>query len=138
MKLVLSTLMLSSAIAFSAAVQAANITGAGATFPQPVYAKWAEAYKAQSGNQVNYQGIGSSGGIKQIDAGTVDFGASDAALSQELDKKGLIQFPTVIGAVVPVVNVDGITAGGLTLSGEVLADIVKSSKTQSNPKQIKG
>lgn len=124
MKIALSTIALSTAIAFAGTAQATNITGAGATFPQPVYAKWAEAYKAQSGHEVNYQGIGSSGGIKQIDTGTVDFGASDAALTpKELKEKGLIQFPTVIGAVVPVVNVSGISAGQLTLSGDVIADI---------------
>lgn len=81
-----------------------TITGAGASFPQPIYAKWSGDYKAATGGQVNYQSIGSSGGIKQIQANTVDFGASDAPLSkEELDKSGLIQFPTVIGGVVPVV-----------------------------------
>lgn len=138
MKIALSTLLVSASIALaSTAANAANITGAGATFPQPVYAKWAEAYKAQSGNEVNYQGIGSSGGIKQIDAGTVDFGASDAALKpEELEKKGLIQFPTVIGAVVPVINIEGIKAGELTLSGGVLADIYLGKITKWNDPKI--
>lgn len=102
----------------------AGITGAGASFPQPIYAQWAKAYQEQSHEQVNYQSIGSSGGIKQIQAKTVDFGASDAPLSkEELDKSGLIQFPTVIGGVVPVVNLPGIAQGQLKLDGETLANI---------------
>lgn len=101
-----------------------TITGAGASFPQPIYAKWAGDFKAATGGQVNYQSIGSSGGIKQIIAKTVDFGASDAPMSkEELDKEGLIQFPTVIGGVVPVVNIDGIQAGQLKLDGLTLANI---------------
>src|SRR5665213_1170151 len=88
--------------------QANDITGAGATFPYPIYAKWAEAYKAKTGNNLNYQSIGSGGGIAQIKAKTVDFGASDKPLSPgELDAAGLTQFPTVIGGVVPVTNVPG-------------------------------
>ncbi len=103
---------------------AAEITGAGATFPYPVYAKWAEAYKAKTGTGMNYQSIGSGGGIKQIEAGTVDFGASDKPLKpEELEKNGLLQFPTVIGGVVPVVNVKGIQPGDLKLTGDVLAKI---------------
>ena len=103
---------------------AADITGAGATFPYPVYAKWAEAYKAKTGTGMNYQSIGSGGGIKQINAKTVDFGASDAPLKLEvLEKDGLVQFPTVMGGVVPVVNVDGIKPGDMKLTGKVLADI---------------
>lgn len=138
MKTAITTALLSTAIALtSTVIHAANITGAGATFPQPVYTKWAEAYKAATGNEVNYQGIGSSGGIKQIDAGTVDFGASDAALTpKQLKDKGLIQFPTVIGAVVPVVNINGIKAGDLTLSGEVLADIYLGKITKWNDAKI--
>src|SRR3954471_17202704 len=91
---------------------AAELTGGGATFPAPVYAKWAEAYQKATSSRVNYQSIGSSGGIRQINAKTVDFGASDAPLTpQELDKGGLMQFPTVIGGVVPVVNIPGIKPG---------------------------
>ncbi len=103
---------------------AADITGAGATFPFPVYAKWAEAYKAKTGIGMNYQSIGSGGGIKQIKAKTVDFGASDMPLkAAELDKDGLMQFPTVMGGVVPVLNLPGIHGGELKLDGSVLADI---------------
>ncbi|MFZ3142602.1 phosphate ABC transporter substrate-binding protein PstS [Psychrobacter glacincola] len=101
-----------------------NITGAGASFPQPIYAKWSDAYNKATGGQVNYQSIGSSGGIKQIVAKTVDFGASDAPMTpEELEEAGLIQFPSVIGGVVPVVNVDGIKPGQLKLDGKMLADI---------------
>ncbi|MBE0620469.1 MAG: phosphate ABC transporter substrate-binding protein PstS [Burkholderiales bacterium] len=103
---------------------AANITGAGATFPYPAYAKWAEAYKAKTGTSMNYQSIGSGGGIKQIKAKTVDFGASDAPLkAEELEKDGLVQFPTVMGGVVPVVNIEGVKPGEMKLSGTTLADI---------------
>src|SRR5271154_1499110 len=106
------------------AATAANISGAGATFPAPVYAKWAEAYKAQTGNALNYQAIGSGGGIKQINASTVDFGASDKPLKPDaLAAGGLQQFPTVIGGVVPVMNVAGIQPGQIHLTGKVLADI---------------
>lgn len=108
----------------SLAASAVDITGAGATFPYPVYAKWAEAYKARSGNGMNYQSIGSGGGIKQIKAKTVDFGASDAPLKlEELEKEGLVQFPMVMGGVVPVVNIEGIKPGEMKLTGKVLADI---------------
>ncbi len=103
---------------------AMNITGAGASFPQPIYAKWSYDYNAATGGQVNYQSIGSSGGIKQIEAKTVDFGASDAPMTpEELDAAGLIQFPTVIGGVVPIVNIDGVEPGQLKLDGATLADI---------------
>ena len=109
---------------FSVSALAVDITGAGATFPEPIYAKWADAYKKATGVGMNYQSIGSGGGIKQITAKTVDFGASDMPLKpEELDKDGLIQFPTVIGGVVPVVNVKGVAAGQLKLTGAVLADI---------------
>jgi phosphate transport system substrate-binding protein len=109
---------------FSSALSAADITGAGATFPYPVYAKWAEAYKAKTGNSMNYQSIGSGGGIKQIKAKTVDFGASDAPLKlEELDKEGLVQFPMVMGGVVPVVNLDGVKPGEMKLTAKALADI---------------
>lgn len=104
--------------------QATDITGAGATFPFPVYAKWAADYKAASGNAVNYQSIGSGGGVQQITAKTVDFGATDDPMSgEQLDKLGLMQFPAVIGGTVPVVNVEGVKPGVLKLTGPVLADI---------------
>ena len=112
------------AAALSTPVLGADITGAGATFPYPIYAKWADAYKRETGVSMNYQSIGSGGGIKQITARTVDFGASDMPLKPaELDKAGLMQFPTVIGGDVPVVNVKGIAPGQLRLTGAVLADI---------------
>jgi phosphate transport system substrate-binding protein len=117
------------------AVQAQDITGAGATFPAPVYAKWAEAYKAATGAQLNYQAIGSGGGIKQIVAKTVDFGASDDPLpGEELTKNGLLQFPAVIGGVVAVFNVPGIGANQLVLNGAVLGDIYRGAiKTWNDP-----
>ena len=100
-----------------------DITGAGATFPYPIYAKWAEAYKAKSGVGMNYQSIGSGGGIKQIKAKTVDFGASDMPLkAEELEKDGLTQFPAIMGGVVPVVNIPGIKPGQLKVTGQILAD----------------
>ncbi len=103
---------------------AADISGAGATFPAPVYAKWAEAYKKQTGVGLNYQAIGSGGGIKQITAKTVDFGASDKPLKPDaLNQIGLIQFPTVMGGVVPVVNLPGVGAGQVKLTGDLLAKI---------------
>jgi phosphate transport system substrate-binding protein len=103
---------------------ATDITGAGATFPYPIYAKWADAYKKATGVGMNYQSIGSGGGIKQINAKTVDFGASDKPLTpDELDKGGLMQFPAIMGGVVPVMNVKGITAGRVKLTGEMLANI---------------
>lgn len=112
------------ALTVSVAAHAADITGAGATFPFPVYAKWAEAYKKETGVGLNYQSIGSSGGIKQIRAKTVTFGASDAPLPPaELDKDGLVQFPAIIGGTVPVVNLDGFKPGELRVTGPVLADI---------------
>ena len=115
---------------------AQEITGAGASFPFPVYAKWAEAYKAATGITVNYQSIGSGGGIRQIKARTVDFGATDAPLKgSELDEAKLVQFPTVLGGVVPVINVAGIQPGQIKLTGEVLADIYRGQvKKWSDPK----
>jgi phosphate transport system substrate-binding protein len=110
--------------AIAGAAIAADLSGAGATFPAPIYAKWAETYKAQTHVGLNYQAIGSGGGIKQIKAKTVDFGASDKPLKvQELKETGLFQFPTVVGGVVPVVNIPGVGPGQLKLSGAVLADI---------------
>jgi phosphate transport system substrate-binding protein len=103
---------------------AADISGAGATFPYPIYAKWADAYKKETGIGLNYQSIGSGGGIKQIKAKTVTFGASDAPLSgADLEKNALVQFPMVMGGIVPVVNIDGIGPGGLTLDGPTFARI---------------
>jgi phosphate transport system substrate-binding protein len=103
---------------------AVDITGAGATFPYPIYAKWAEAYKAKAGVGMNYQSIGSGGGIAQIKAKTVDFGASDMPLkAEDLKAVGLVQFPAIIGGVVPVVNIEGVAPGALRFTGPVLADI---------------
>jgi len=118
-------------------LRAAEISGAGATFPYPIYAKWAEAYKAKSGMSMNYQSIGSGGGIKQIEAKTVDFGASDMPLAPEvLDKDGLQQFPMVMGGVVPVVNLAGIQPGQLKLDGKVLAGMYMGTITSWNDKAI--
>lgn len=113
------------ALAFSSlAANAADISGAGATFPYPIYAKWADTYKKETGVGLNYQSIGSGGGIKQIKAKTVTFGATDAPLSgKELDESGLAQFPMVMGAIVPVVNLDGVKPGELTLDGATIAKI---------------
>jgi phosphate transport system substrate-binding protein len=114
-----------------------SITGAGATFPYPVYSKWSEAYQVKTDVQLNYQSIGSSGGIKQIKAATVDFGATDAPLKgDELTASGLVQFPTVLGGVVPIINVEGIRPGELQLTGEVLADIYLGTITQWNDAKI--
>ena len=116
---------------------AAEITGAGATFPFPIYSKWAEAYKAKTGVGMNYQSIGSGAGIKQIQAGTVDFGASDMPLKQEdLQKSGLMQFPAIIGGVVPVVHLDGVAPGQMKLTGAVLADIYLGKIKKWNDKAI--
>jgi len=114
-----------------------DINGAGATFPYPVYAKWAEAYANKTGVKLNYQSIGSGGGIKQINARTVDFGASDAPLKPEqLDKAGLMQFPMVMGGVVPVINIPGIASGALKLPPELLADIYLGKVKKWNDKAI--
>ena len=111
------------AISFGA-LAAIEISGAGATFPYPIYAKWAEAYAAKTGTKMNYQSIGSGGGIKQITEKTVDFGASDMPLKPpDLEKAGLTQFPMIMGGVVPVINLTGIQPGQLKLDGKVLADI---------------
>ena len=116
---------------------AADITGAGATFPYPIYSKWAEAYRAKTGVGLNYQSIGSGGGIKQILAKTVDFGASDAPLEPaQLEKDGLVQFPMVMGGVVPVFNLEGVKPGGLQLSGALLADIYLGKITKWNAPAI--
>lgn len=117
---------------------AQNVTGAGASFPAPLYAKWAGDFHKATGTQVNYQSVGSGAGLKQIEAKTVDFGASDAPLKdEELAAKGLMQFPTVIGGVIPVVNIAGIKPGELKLSGPVLADIYLGKITKWNDPAIK-
>lgn len=119
-------------------VNAQNITGAGATFPYPVYSKWAELYAKETGKQINYNSIGSSGGLKQIDSKTVDFGATDAPRdTKELDANNQLQFPVVIGGVVPVVNIPNIKEGELYLSGKVLADIFEGKITKWNDAAIK-
>lgn len=118
---------------------AQNVTGAGATFPAPVYAKWADSYNKATGTQVNYQSVGSGAGIKQIKAKTVDFGASDMPLKDdELAKDGLVQFPTVIGGVVLVVNIKGIAPGQVKLTGEVLGDIYLGKVKRWNDAAITG
>ena len=124
------------AASLGAQAQAADITGAGATFPQPIYNKWAEAYKAATKNNLNYQGIGSGGGIKQIEAKTVDFGASDKPLKPaDLEANGLMQFPTVVGGVVPVMNLPGVEPGSVKLTGAVLAQIfIGDIKTWGDPR----
>jgi phosphate transport system substrate-binding protein len=125
------------ALTFGVAAHAVDITGAGATFPYPIYAKWAEAYKQKTGVGMNYQSIGSGGGIAQIKAKTVDFGASDMPLKPEdLQAAGLTQFPAIIGGVVPVVNIDGIASGALKFTGPVLADIYLGKIKKWNDKAI--
>ena len=124
-------------LAFSVSALAADITGAGATFPYAVYAKWAEAYQAATGNKVNYQAIGSSGGVKQIKARTVDFGGTDAPLKQsDLDAAKLVQFPSVMGGVTIVMNVPGIASGKLKLDGITAADIFRGAITRWNAPAI--
>ena len=125
------------ALAVSGMALAQDVTGAGASFPAPIYAKWADAYHKATGARINYQSVGSGAGIKQIQAKTVDFGATDAPLTDEqLSKDGLIQFPTVIGGVVPVVNIKGITPGQLRLTGAVLGDIYLGKITKWNDPAI--
>ncbi|WP_407659627.1 phosphate ABC transporter substrate-binding protein PstS [Massilia endophytica] len=126
-----------SAAVATASVFAADMTGAGASFPYPIYSKWAESYKAATGNGLNYASVGSGAGIKQIKAKTVDFGASDMPLkAEELDADGLMQFPAIMGGVVTVVNVDGIAPGQLKLTGPVVADIYMGKITQWNDAAI--
>ena len=128
---------LACAAACAGAAQAADISGAGATFPYPIYSKWADAYKQQTGIGLNYQSIGSGGGIKQIKAKTVTFGASDMPLKPEdLKEAGLVQFPMIIGGVVPVVNVKGVQAGQMALSGPIVASIYMGEITKWNDARI--
>jgi phosphate transport system substrate-binding protein len=133
----IKTIVAAGLVAASTSAFAADITGAGATFPFPIYSKWADAYKKETGNGLNYQSIGSGGGIKQIQAKTVTFGASDAPLKiEQLDKDGLTQWPMVMGAIVPVVNLEGIKSGELVLSGQVLGDIYLGKITKWNDPAI--
>jgi phosphate transport system substrate-binding protein len=118
-------------------VQAADITGAGATFPYPIFAKWAEVYKKIENVNLNYQSIGSSGGLRQIRAKTVTFGASDAPVAgPQLEKDGMVQFPVILGGVVPIANIDGFKQGELKLTGQVLADIFMGTITKWNDPKI--
>ena len=136
-KLAQGTLALAMGLAFSVNTLAADITGAGATFPYAVYTKWAEAYQQATGNKVNYQGIGSSGGVKQIKAKTVDFAGSDAPVPDaDLDANKLVQVPTVMGGVTIVMNVPGIESGKLKLDGITAADIFRGAITKWNDPAI--
>jgi phosphate transport system substrate-binding protein len=137
-KLPLLSIAMASTLGFAGMAGAQEITGAGATFPAPIYAKWASDYHKATGVKVNYQSIGSGGGIKQIDSKTVDFGASDMPQTDEVLKtKGQMQFPTVMGGVVPVINVKGIEPGQLKLNGTVLADIFLGKISRWNDPAIK-
>jgi phosphate transport system substrate-binding protein len=130
-------LALLAALSFAVTAQATEITGAGATFPYPIYAKWAEDYQKATGIKLNYQSIGSSGGVKQIRGGTVHFGATDAPLKvEDLAIAGLIQFPTVLGGVVPIINLDGFKPGELQITGPVLAEIFLGTISKWNDAKI--
>ena len=125
-------------LSFASLSAAQNVTGAGASFPAPLYSKWASDYNKSTGVKINYQSVGSGAGLRQIEAKTVDFGASDAPLKDDvLDEKGLMQFPTVIGGVVPVVNIKGIASGQLKLNGQVLGDIYLGKITRWTDPAIK-
>ena len=138
LKFALGSLIGAAALSLSFNAAAQDVTGAGATFPAPLYAKWASEYNKATGVKVNYQSVGSGAGIKQIDAKTVAFGASDMPLKDdELAKKGQVQFPTVIGGVVPVINVKGINPGQLKLTGPVLGDIYLGKITRWNDPALK-
>jgi phosphate transport system substrate-binding protein len=138
LKVSLSVTLGAALMSFSALSAAQDVTGAGATFPAPLYAKWAADYYKATGVKINYQSVGSGAGLRQIEAKTVDFGASDMPLKDdELSKKGLMQFPTVIGGVVPVINIKGINPGQLKLSGQVLGDIYLGKITQWTDPAIK-
>ena len=128
-----TTLAVATLALTSASVLAQDVTGAGATFPAPLYAKWADAYNKATGARINYQSVGSGAGLRQIRGKTVDFGASDMPLKDdELAKDGLVQFPTVIGGVVPVVNIAGIAPGQIKLTGQLLGDIYLGKITKWN------
>jgi phosphate transport system substrate-binding protein len=136
-KLAQGTVAVAMGLVLSVSALAADITGAGATFPYAIYTKWAEAYRAATGNKVNYQGIGSSGGVKQIKAKTVDFGGSDAPVPEaDLDASGLVQVPTVMGGVTIVMNVPGFDSGKLKLDGNTAADIFRGAITKWNDPAI--
>jgi phosphate transport system substrate-binding protein len=136
-KIVRCSFAVSAVMLAAAAANAQDVTGAGASFPAPIYSKWADAYNKATGARINYQSVGSGAGIKQIKSKTVDFGATDAPLKDdELAKDGLIQFPTVIGGVVPVVNIKGIAPGQLRLTGGVLGDIYLGKVTKWNDPAI--
>jgi len=135
----LATAAFAAALAASAPALAADITGAGATFPYPIYAKWADAYKKATGTGMNYQSIGSGGGIKQITAKTVNFGASDMPMkAEDLEKNGLMQFPAIMGGVVPVYNLKGINSGEIRFTGELLANIYLGKIKKWNDAAIAG
>ncbi|MFL6678394.1 MAG: phosphate ABC transporter substrate-binding protein PstS [Burkholderiaceae bacterium] len=135
----LVTLAAALSVAGVAAQAADEVTGAGSSFAAPIYSKWAEAYAKASSNKINYQSVGSGAGIKQIKAKTVDFGASDMPLKDEdLKEAGLVQFPTCMGGVVPVINVAGVKPGQLKLTGTVLADIYAGKVTKWNDAEITG
>ncbi|MES2191655.1 MAG: phosphate ABC transporter substrate-binding protein PstS [Pseudomonadota bacterium] len=137
-KLSMTAVLGLAAFSFASLAAAQDVTGAGASFPAPLYAKWAADYNKATGVKINYQSVGSGAGIKQIEAKTVDFGASDAPLKDdELKAKNLVQFPMVIGGVVPVVNIKGIAAGQLKLSGQVLGDIYLGKITKWTDPAIK-
>ena len=126
------------AVALVSVVQAAEISGAGATFPTPIYSKWADAYKKETGVGLNYQSIGSGGGIKQIKAKTVTFGASDMPLKPEdVKESGLVQFPMIIGGAVPAVNIKGVQPGQLVLDGATIASIYLGEITKWSDPKIK-
>jgi phosphate transport system substrate-binding protein len=135
---IVKSLLVTATAAFAlSSAHAGEITGAGATFPYPVYAKWADAYKKSTGTAVNYQSIGSGGGIKQIKAKTVDFGASDMPLTiEDLNEAGMMQFPAVIGGVVPIMNVDGLAPGQLKMTGDLLAKIYMGKVVKWNAAEI--
>ena len=134
----IKTAVVAGLMAASTSAFAADITGAGATFPFPVYSKWADAYKKETGNGLNYQSIGSGAGIKQIQAKTVTFGATDAPLkADQLEKDGLVQWPMVMGAIVPVVNVEGVKPGELVFDGDTLAKIYLGTITKWDDPAIK-
>ena len=136
-QLVASMIVGASAVLASSASFAVDITGAGATFPYPVYAKWAEDYKKATNSGVNYQSVGSGAGIKQIKAKTVDFGASDKPLKiEELNEAGLMQFPAIMGGVVTIINLDGVAPGVMKLTGPVVADIFLGKITKWNAPEI--
>jgi phosphate transport system substrate-binding protein len=134
----IKTIVAAGLVAASTSAFAADITGAGATFPFPIYSKWADAYKKDTGNGLNYQSIGSGGGIKQIQAKTVTFGATDMPLKvDQLEKDGLVQWPMVMGAIVPVVNLEGVKPGEMVFDGETLANIYLGKITKWDDPAIK-